>query len=241
MSKILVDEFKQTRNFTKNIDKQETIVYTENILKRLPESGNQTDKDIVVKQTDTVSEILDYSTDIKVAALNFADGYEPGGLVLKGATTQEESICRSSNLYESLILDICKQEYYKYNKDNFGNGKSSDRIIYTKNVYVFRGSNLRWLNADECRFCDIITCPSPVVWTATEEEIMNRMLNIIKVADNNKVDVLILGCWGCGAFGQSWSKFNEMWNTVIRDHKHNCKIVFAIMKSEYDRNKYFNE
>lgn len=234
MKNYLIDEFKKTRECTRYNNELETIVYTEemlNTLKTVVISNGV--KAITAKNTDTVTEIL--SSSMYAAALNFADGYEPGGLVLYGAKTQEEALCRSSNLYESLTLPECKEKYYRYNKNNreFSGGKSSDRIIYTRNVAFFRDSELNWLNENEVKFCDIITCPAPVIGTASDDEIKQRMKNIIRVADANRINTLILGCWGCGAFGNSWKKFNRMWLDVINNTKTNCKIIFATREEEF--------
>lgn len=230
----LIKEFNKTREYTKYNHQLETIVYTEEMLSNIKETVT-TNKSTAVtaKNTDTVTEIL--SSSMYTAALNFADGYEPGGLVLEGARTQEEALCRSSNLYESLILPECKEKYYKYNKGNkeFSKGKSSDRIIYTRNVAFFRDSELNWLDENEVRYCDIITCPAPIVETASDINIMIRMENIIKVADINRVNTLILGCWGCGAFGNNWDKFSKMWMDVIRSTKINCNIIFATREKEF--------
>ena len=238
--------FKEVREFTKYNYKLRTKVYTEEDLENLDivstddyfkyevcrdNEFNLMDKSVDVNKYVGTVEALKDCRDEYVAILNFADGYTPGGLVLNGATTQEESLCRSSNLYESLIDPICKEKYYDYNFNNkeFKFGKSSDRIIYTKNVTFFRQDDFyaAWDGEGFTRQCDVITCPAPMAGTATDDEIRRRMRNIINVADDNRINTLILGCWGCGAFGNSWEHFSELWFEVIRKLKPNCKILFA--------------
>ena len=74
----------------------------------------------------------------KVAALNFADGIKPGGLPEYGCLTQEENICRCSNMYEALISDKCDRGYYQVNKDNYNDGLCTDTVIYLPNVTIFK-------------------------------------------------------------------------------------------------------
>ena len=51
----------------------------------------------------------------RVAVLNFANAYSPGGGVTVGARAQEECLCRSSNLYNALTLPYLRENYYKWN------------------------------------------------------------------------------------------------------------------------------
>lgn len=222
-----IEYFKETRNCTKYNKLLNTIVYTEEMLNNISIKRFNRECNVILRSdSNTVDEILESDNDEYVAALNFADGYTPGGLVLYGASTQEEALCRSSDLYESLIEKICDIKYYKYN-NGFRHGKCSDRIIYTRDVTFFRNSDLEWLDDIDIRTCDIITCPAPVNGTATNEEIKQRMSNILKVAVANRVTKLILGCWGCGAFGNKWSDFSKLWLEVIDELEPNLTIIFA--------------
>ena len=234
----LVDAFNDTRLKSKekyalytNCLATQTRVYTEEDLNNL--SCKQTNVIVQYVISDTVKYILDSVALKKRAALNFADGYEKGGLVLQGATTQEECLCRSSNLYESLCLDECEREYYSYNRDNkeFNRGNCSDRLIYTDDVLFFKDSELEDIESiNEHNFCDIITCPAPIYHTATDVEIMKRMENIIKVASTHYVNELILGAWGCGAFGNNLEHFLTMWEAVIYRNRYVPVITFAFLE-----------
>jgi len=107
------------KNYTEDLTNN-TVVYTEEYIKFFFANCNNLDKqqNISICNGDTISCVLNIyrkDNDNHIAMLNFADAYTPGGLVLKGATTQEECICRCSNLYESLISDKCKNDYYDYN------------------------------------------------------------------------------------------------------------------------------
>ncbi len=78
-----------------------------------------------------------------VVALDLHDkahGPHPGGGVQNGAMAQEECLCRSSILYPCLIDDNVFTEYYQYHKE-LKNTFFSDRLIYTKDVTVFKDDN----------------------------------------------------------------------------------------------------
>ena len=118
----LIEEFKDTRKISQGKFKKETnellkttYLFKEPLTLSL-DTIRKKNTNVLVIESDTVTTIINNSIDngIKVAALNFADAIEPGGLVLQGARTQEEQICRCSNLYESLLTQ--KKEYYEYNK-----------------------------------------------------------------------------------------------------------------------------
>jgi len=63
---------------------------------------------------------------LRPAALNFANGIHPGGGFLHGARAQEEALCRSSALYETLVGD----PMYVYHAAR-PRPDSSDWVIYS--------------------------------------------------------------------------------------------------------------
>lgn len=137
----------------------------------------------------------------KVCVLNFADDWEPGGLVWEGIDTQEECLCRCSNLYLSLVEH--KKDYYA----------AAGGIIYSKDVVFFKDWEYKLV--DPVRV-DVITCAAPVAGSWKDERIVKKKMEaIVELAKINGCDVLILGRWGCGAFGNDWKLFRRLWGEVL--------------------------
>lgn len=181
----------------------------------------------------------------KIAVLNFANPHNPGGGVQNGAMAQEECLCRSSNLYACISNENVFNEYYGYHRE-MKNLFFSDRLIYTKNVMVFKNDDEipslmpenEWFNVD------VITCSAPFlgkrIYTnkkALKELFKGRIKNIFEASIDNEVDVLILGAFGCGAFKNPPDVVAEAFYEVIIENKYQkCfkQIVFAIKSTNKD-------
>ena len=170
------------------------------------------------------------------AVLNFADALEPGGLVLDGATTQEESICRATNLYETLISDNCMRDYYKFNR-KFDCDTFSSRMIYSKDVLVFKNDDHELLERP-VKF-DVITIPAPLGYVATYDIYLERIKCMLNVANYKKVDCLVLGAWGCGCFDNPIDEVAKAFAEVLSEHNYCKKVVFAI-RGTSDRDKTYD-
>jgi len=177
----------------------------------------------------------------RVAILNFADAIEPGGLVLVGETTQEENICRCSNLYASITTEKAYDEYYKINAKSVS-GIYTDRIIYSKDVTFFK-DDVTYENVEPYKM-DVITCPAPsarIMNKQTEYMIIrSRIENIIKSAILNGVRHIILGAWGCGAFGQNPVVVSQCFMSVLKVYNAFDTVVFAIRNCNADNVKSSN-
>ena len=174
----------------------------------------------------------------KTAILNFADGIEPGGLVLVGETTQEENICRCSNLYASLTTEKAYNEYYKVNAKAVS-GVYTDRIIYSKDVTFFK-DDVTYADVSPYKM-DVITCPAPSTKITNRDTeysvIYSRLENIIKSAVINNVDTLILGAWGCGAFGQDPILICRCFNELLKKYNAFNEVIFAVRSCRADSYK----
>lgn len=142
----------------------------------------------------------------KVAILNFASARNPGGGFLNGAKAQEEDLCRCSGLYHCLLK--CP-EYYDANRQQ-SSLLYTDYAIYSPEVPFIRVSGKDQFLA-EPYFVSVITSPAPNSapylknhsGSAVELEatFLRRWKNVLKIAVDQSISRLVLGAWGCGAFG----------------------------------------
>ena len=96
--------------------------------------------DIIVERNTSFASASKYLKYGRTAVLNFANPVHPGGGVEVGAMAQEECLCRSSNLFACLSGKAAKEEFYDYHMNN-GNNMNSDRLIYIRNVTVFKSDD----------------------------------------------------------------------------------------------------
>jgi uncharacterized protein (TIGR02452 family) len=135
--------------------------------------------------------------ELRPLALNFANGIQPGGGFLSGARAQEEVLCRSSALHQTLIDDRMYQEHGKRPQPD-----STDWAIYSPDVPVFRmddGMELPhpWL-------LSFITCAAPyapdIGQPPAGDLLQKRIHRVPAIAQAFGHVTLVLGAWGCGAF-----------------------------------------
>ena len=153
-----------------------------------------------------------YDSGRRVCILNFADSISPGGGYLKGYTTQEEELCFNSTLYPVLLS--FKETFYRKNRECFVEPFGALNGIYSPDIVFFNGES------DETRVADVITVAAPNIGyykthlnprdfypdeaseaTAISMQCSIRIKMIFDQAVKHKVTDLVLGAWGCGAFG----------------------------------------
>lgn len=177
---------------------------------------------------------------VKVAALNFASYRNPGGKFIEGSNAQEECLCHESNLYN--ILRNFTQ-YYMENNVNSNKNLYTDRALYTPNVIFNRNKHIVKV--------DIITCASPN-WTASHRWNVSQIENTLILAQRiqfikdivelETADILILGAWGCGVFGQNPRTVAKLFDFIFKDSKVIKNIVYAVPKGSNSNNfKAFDE
>lgn len=145
----------------------------------------------------------------KIAVLNFASAVAPGGSGHKATLTQEECLCRESTLYSCISDERCMDGFYS--RHSYNDRMYNADMIYTPDVTVFKSSDsipvLRpreeWFNVD------VITMAAPDISLMknkpSDDELLKvfeeRLAHIMGRAAEHGVDVLILGAFGCGMFG----------------------------------------
>ena len=170
----------------------------------------------------------------KVCALNFASFKNPGGKFLEGSMAQEESLCHVSTLYN--VLRAFRNTFYHDNLTRINRLLYANKAIYSPHIVFADETSTKHAT------CDIITCAAPNYRAAakyrgvTMEEntraLYDRCKFVLDVAAEHRVDVLILGAYGCGVFGQDPYMVAKIFKHLLVDYttKFN-KVIFAIPNS----------
>ncbi len=176
----------------------------------------------------------------RVVALNFASATSPGGGFLTGARAQEESIARSSGLYACLEGN----PMYDHHRGRL-DAMYSDYVIYSPDVPVFRtdGGDL----LEEPYSCSILTSPAPQAYALRkyqperlpriEAALRSRIAKVLAAGAAHGHDTIILGAWGCGAFGNDPELVARLFDEAISGNFLGVyrEIVFAILDLWPDR------
>lgn len=189
----------------------------------IKEKGNK-EQNIRVVTAGSVSVVEGVVTPSRVAVLNFADALTPGGLVWEGELTQEEDLCRCSNLYPCISQEKVFDGYYGYNR-SLENDIYSDRLIYSSDVLFFKDEDY-WCIPIRTK-CDVITCPAPVE-CSDKQVFINRIKCIIGAAYSKGVGTLVLGKFGCGAFSNDPQLVATAFKEVLDEYKLFDVVYFPV-------------
>lgn len=148
----------------------------------------------------------------RVAILNMASPLRPGGGILTGATSQEEFLCLRTTLYP------CLSESF-YRLPEVGG-------VYTPDVQIVRSSDVAatLLPAKERFFVDVLTAAMirlPDVedgkYTEDSDREMARakMRASIRIFRDKGAEKIVLGAWGCGAYGNPVHEIARAWKAVL--------------------------
>jgi uncharacterized protein (TIGR02452 family) len=172
-------------------------------------------------------------------ALNFASAKNPGGGFLSGARAQEESLCRASGLYACLN----RQPYYDHHR-KLGGGFYTDYALYSPNVPIWRDEKENLLN--ETWPLSFITMAAPNYRAhgfdpSTKPKLLaefdKRIRKILLIALANHHPSLVLGAWGCGAFGNDSQDVAPIFAKHLKGEFSGVfqHIIFAILDRSEDK------
>ena len=187
----------------------------------------------------------------KVALLNFTNNHSIGGApFIAGA--QEESLCRCSTLLP--CLEAMRESFYLKHRNDFSEGliddMGNDDLVYTPDVVVFKTDERtdpicpQMLPHDEWYKVDVITCAAPDFRGVSyfpdnyEALITSRIKKILDVACKERVEVLILGAWGCGAFKNPSEIVAKVFHTLLPSYDFET-VEFALASCEDVSNSVF--
>lgn len=173
----------------------------------------------------------------RIGLLNFASAIQPGGGFLTGAQAQEESLCRSSSLYD--CLSPFDDTFYMLPQRN---GVYSNACIISPQVPFFKDDNGEYWNDIICSDVVSIACVNITKFlpkTKSSRTIIHMVLKlrirmILSAFEKLKSKTIILGAWGCGVFRNSIQEISHLFAKILKNYKSNCieRVIFAIPDSD---------
>ncbi|MBR1673371.1 MAG: TIGR02452 family protein [Eubacterium sp.] len=195
----------------------------------------------------------------KTAVLNYASAIQPGGGVKNGSSAQEEALCRCSNLYPTLDQSWLLDAFYNQNR-SMADARHTDACIYSPEIIICKTDDDCPERLPKNKWCtvDVISCAAPnlnsspynahnpetgVPLSINDEELyqihLKRARHIMCVAAANKVKILVLGAFGCGAFRNAPEVVARAYRTVVEEFiKYFDIIEFAIFCRDFDTTNY---
>lgn len=172
--------------------------------------------------------------DSSPVALNFASARNPGGGFLGGARAQEESLCRASALHACIVG---RPMYAHHNATR--DAMYTSWLLYSPGVPVFRDDDGALLETPWT--CGFITAAAPNVKTLRERApgrlaelpavMTERIDRVLAVAALQGHASVVLGAWGCGAFGGDTELLAERFHAALTGRFRGvfATVVFAVL------------
>ena len=178
--------------------------------------------------------------------LNFASARNPGGGFLNGSEAQEESLARATGLY-ACISEVT--DYYQRNRQ-YESGLYTDNMIYSPGVPVIRNED--GILIDRPYLISILTAPAvnkktverknPERLSEVKPAMNERIKKVLKVAAEQKHELLVLGAWGCGVFGNDPKVVAKLFKKHLENERAFKgifnKVVFAVLDRTQSKNTY---
>ena len=194
----------------------------------------------------------------KIAVMNFANAFHAGGGVTKGASAQEECLCRTSTLYPLLYRRTLRDTFYKHHH-TLNTPKASDSLIYTEGVIICKTDDdiPQRMPKENWVTVDVITIAAPDLRSSSNKyaalvgdgTFMNnaelfgyhvkRAIHMLTVAASKGADTLVLGAFGCGAFQNDPEVVARAYKVALQEFpKVFRRVEFAVYCSPKDKRNY---
>lgn len=252
----LVDKIKSSMACNRVISEENADDILENLI-----YGNETEKEVkIIVSKKRSFEAASAYRGKHISVLNFASATNPGGGVTKGASAQEECLCRISTLYKCISASEITEAFHKKHRYALKTGKMNsfynDDCIQTCDVTVFKSDIAKpvLLSEKDWFDVDVISCAAPNLrymlqydknWkkTVTDKKLFDiykkRINRVLDIASRAKSDVIILGAFGCGAFANPPELVAYAMNAVINEHKYDFETIeLAIYCPPRDTSNY---
>ncbi len=169
--------------------------------------------------------------------LNFASTTHPGGGFLSGARAQEEYLARSSGLY-ACLRDNPMYEFHRSRRDPL----YTNYAIYSPDVPVLRSDDGRLF--ERAYTVGIITSPAVNAKALDQERrpeirpaMWARILRVLAVGVVHRHDAIVLGAWGCGAFGNDGDEIAGLFKKALEENFKGAykRVIFAVVDWSAER------
>mmetsp|Transcript_36012 Transcript_36012/g.95603 ORF Transcript_36012/g.95603 Transcript_36012/m.95603 type:complete len:407 (-) Transcript_36012:170-1390(-) len=177
-----------------------------------------------------------------VCGLNFANGVNVGGGYVRGAMAQEEELCRQfPTLYTSLKRAKEHCNAYPFGPSTYRGGdiqRYAD-VLFTGRIAGCRANRAQgYRTLAEHEFVDniaLVSAAAPNVkqGESNEARLVQEAITAIMIAPkmmDPRIDTLVLGAWGCGAFGCDAHAMAQHFATALNQRlgEFYREVVFAI-------------
>lgn len=199
-----------------------------------PAAAYTTEAEVIVSRRRSFEAALRYPGE-RVCVLNFASATHPGGGVSVGSSAQEECLCRCSTLYNCLNDKAVWEGFYTPHRLS-GNALNNDDLLYTPCVQIVKDDDYGLLATPVG--VDVITCAAPDLRAArpgavSPETLLRlheqRARRILTVAAQEQAEAVILGAFGCGAFGNDPLVVAQAYRNVLPEFVYHFRTIeFAV-------------
>ena len=158
-----------------------------------------------------------YSAKGSVAILDNASFTRPAGAYLDGSFGPEQILCAESNLFG--VLTALNDSYYAKNKHSQRGMLFTSRAMYLKDIRFNRRGNIR--------SADVVVVAAPNRKRALENQrdeaecdndLARRIETIMHIAAVGGCDTLVLGAFGCGAYGNDPAQVAGLFAEWLASH-----------------------